>query len=342
MNYKILYGAVLLTAFLVTVLVSRKLIPLLKSKKMGQPILDIGPRWHKSKEGTPTMGGLAFIAAMVLAGMGGSVYLAVTDGIRDTLPFVLTLGLAMAGGLIGCVDDLAKLRKRQNEGLTALQKFLLQLVAAALYLVGMTLVCDLDTTLAIPFWGTEIDFGVAYYIIALLLLTGVINSVNLTDGLDGLCGGVTLVVGLFFTFAGFLNGMAVPEGDLVLLGAVLVGGCAGFLVYNFYPARVFMGDTGSLFLGGLVVGGAFLMDSPLLVLAFGIVYIIETASVILQVGFFKLTKKILKREEGLRLFKMTPIHHHFEKCGWSEVKIGVAASLLTAAASALCLAFGVR
>ncbi len=335
MDYKILYGAALILTFLVTVLISRKLIPLLKSKKMGQPILDIGPRWHKSKEGTPTMGGLAFIAAAVLVGLGGSVYLGVTDGIRSTLPLVLTLALGLAGGLIGCVDDLAKLKKKQNEGLTAKQKFLLQLIAAALYLLGMSLICGIDTKVTLPFIGTVVNFGFAYYVIALLLLTGVINSVNLTDGLDGLCSSVTIVVGVFFTLVGFLNGMAEPDGGLLLLGAVMVGGCAGFLVYNFYPARVFMGDTGSLFLGGLVVGGAFMMDNILLVLVFGLVYILETASVILQVTYFKLTG-------GKRLFKMAPIHHHFEKCGWSEIKIGVFASLLTAAACALCLAFGVR
>ncbi len=335
MNYKILYAAALLLTFAVTVLVSRKLIPLLKSRKMGQPILEIGPRWHKSKEGTPTMGGFAFIAASVIAGIGGCVYLSMEDGLKSTLPFMFTLALGVAGGLIGCIDDMAKLKKKQNEGLTARQKFLLQLIASALYLLGMSLVCGIDTTVYFPFIGAEVDFGFAYYAVALLLLTGVINSVNLTDGIDGLCSEVTLVVGVFFTLAAFLNGMAEPHGGLLLLGAVMVGGCAGFLVYNFYPARVFMGDTGSLFLGGLVVGGAFMMDNILLVLLFGLVYILETASVMLQVTYFKLT-------HGKRLFKMAPIHHHFEKCGWSEIKIGIAASLLTAAACAVSLAFGMR
>jgi len=335
MDYKILYGAALILTFAVTVLVSKKLIPLLKSRKMGQPILDIGPRWHKSKEGTPTMGGFAFIIAAVIVGIGGCIYLGITDGVKSTLPFVFTLALGTAGGLIGCIDDMAKLKKKQNEGLTAKQKFLLQLIAAALYLLGMSLVCGIDTVVYFPFIGAVVDFGFAYYVIALLLLTGVINSVNLTDGIDGLCSEVTLVVGVFFTLCAFLNGMAEPDGGLLLLGAVTVGGCAGFLVYNFYPARVFMGDTGSLFLGGLVVGGAFMMDNILLVLLFGIVYIVETASVMLQVGYFKLT-------HGKRLFKMAPIHHHFEKCGWSEIRIGIAASLITAAACAISLAFGMR
>ena len=332
MTTSILFIAALLVTFVVTVLVSRKLIPVLKSRKMGQKILDIGPRWHKSKEGTPTMGGIAFIAAILLAGIAASVWIAVNDGIRAALPLLFTLALGLAGGLIGCVDDLAKLRKKQNEGLTAPQKFLLQVLAAALYLLGMTLVLGADTEVYFPFIDKSVDFGIFYYVIALLLITGVMNSVNLTDGLDGLCSGVTLVVGVFFTVAGVLTSL---DPTLVSLGALLIGGCAGFLVYNFYPARVFMGDTGSLFLGGLVVGGAFMMKNPLLVIVFGIWYIIETASVILQVGFFKLT-------HGKRLFKMSPIHHHFEKCGWSEIKIGVMAMIVTAVGSALSLLWGLR
>jgi len=335
MNYNLMYIVALLATFGITVLISRKLIPILKSRKMGQTILEIGPRWHKNKEGTPTMGGLAFIAAAVITGTAASVYLAFVDGIRSTLPFMFTLAFGVIGGLIGCVDDTAKLRRKQNEGLTAPQKFLLQLIAAALYLLGMTLVCGIDTTLYIPFFAAEIDFGFFYYIIAILLLTGVDNAVNLTDGLDGLCSSVTLIVGLFFTAAGYMNGLAEPDGDVILLGAVLIGACAGFLVYNFYPARVFMGDTGSLFLGALVVGGSFMIDNPLLVVVFGLVYIIETASVILQVGYFKLT-------HGKRLFKMAPIHHHFEKCGWSEIKIGIAASALTAVMAVVSILFGLK
>ena len=185
MTTSILFIAALLVTFLVTVLVSRKLIPVLKSRKMGQKILEIGPRWHKSKEGTPTMGGIAFIAAILLAGIAASVWIAVNDGIRAALPLLFTLALGLAGGLIGCVDDLAKLRKKQNEGLTAPQKILLQVLAAALYLLGMTLVLGADTEVYFPFIDKSVDFGIFYYVIALLLITGVMNSVNLTDGLDG-------------------------------------------------------------------------------------------------------------------------------------------------------------
>jgi len=335
MNDHILFAAALLLTFLITVLVSRKLIPLLKSRKMGQTILEIGPRWHKSKEGTPTMGGLAFILATIIVGLAGCAFLTFRDGIRATLPMVFTLGLGVCGGLIGCIDDLAKLRKKQNEGLTAIQKFLLQVVAAALYLLGMTLCGAIETALYIPFIGVSLELGVFYYLIAMLLITGMMNSVNLTDGIDGLCSGVTLVVGVFFTAAAYLTDFAYPDSPVLLLGALLIGSAAGFLVYNFYPARVFMGDTGSLFLGGLVVGGAFMMNNPLIIVVAGIVYIVETASVILQVGYFKLT-------HGKRLFKMSPIHHHFEKCGWSEIKIGAVASLVTAAAAVIALLWGLR
>lgn len=335
MNYNIMYVIALALTFILTVLILKKLIPVLKSHKMGQKILDIGPRWHKGKEGTPTMGGVAFIIAIVIFGLGGCVYLSIVDGIRSTLPLVLTLALGVFGGLIGCIDDMAKLKKKQNEGLTAPQKFILQVIAAALYLLGMSLVCDMNTALYIPFVDVTLELGIFYYVVAMLLITGVINSVNLTDGIDGLCSGVTLVVGVFFTAAGYMTGLAEPDGSLTLLGALIIGGCAGFLVYNFYPARVFMGDTGSLFLGGLVVGGAFMMGNPLIVVVFGIVYIIETASVMLQVAYFKLT-------HGKRLFKMSPIHHHFEKCGWSEIKIVIVASVITAVAAALSLFFGLR
>ena len=317
-----MYVIALALTFIVTVLILKKLIPVLKSHKMGQKILEIGPRWHKGKEGTPTMGGVAFIIAIAAMGIGGCIYLSIVDGIRSTLPLVLTLALGISSGLIGCIDDLAKLRKKQNEGLTAPQKFILQVIAAALYLLGMSLVCSISTELYIPFIDKTFDFGIFYYVVAMLLITGVINSVNLTDGIDGLCSSVTLVVGVFFTVTGYITGMAEPNGPVLLLGALLIGGCAGFLVYNFYPARVFMGDTGSLFLGGLVVGGAFMLDNPLIVVVFGIVYIIETASVILQVLYFKLT-------HGKRLFKMSPIHHHFEMCGWNEKKIVFVFSAVT-------------
>lgn len=299
--------------FVFTVIVLRKLIPYLKSKKLGQPILEIGPRWHKNKEGTPTMGGLSFIASSFCVGAVACLYIGINQGFRTLVPFILTLTFGVVCGLIGCIDDLAKLRKKQNEGLTAKQKFILQLVACGLYLAGLFVFCDFSTELYIPYFNITVDFGIGYYVIAMLLLAGIDNSVNLTDGIDGLSGSVTLVVALFFGAVSFFSSEEVNV-SLALLSSVMVGSCAGFLVYNFYPARVFMGDTGSLFLGALAVGGAFIMNNPLIIVVAGLVYIIETASVILQVLYFKLT-------HGKRLFKMAPIHHHFEKCGFGEIQI---------------------
>lgn len=321
MNDAILFLLTLLLTLGGTVVISRRLIPLLKSKKMGQKILDIGPRWHKSKEGTPTMGGVAFIAACLIAALGAVIAALAGDRFSDIVPYLTVLLYALLNGLIGIIDDSAKLRKKQNEGLTPPQKFFLQLVAAALFLVLLYVEGEITTSLVIPFVGISLELGFWYYIVALLLLTGMVNAVNLTDGIDGLASGVTLAVGGFFAVAAFFAGI-VEATSLSLVSAAMIGSSLGFLVYNFYPARVFMGDTGSLFLGGMVVGGAFLTGSPLIALIAGIIYISETASVILQVGYFKLT-------HGKRLFRMAPIHHHFEKCGWSEVKIVTVFTVIT-------------
>lgn len=322
MNDAVLALLTAVLTFVLTVLVSRRLIPFLKGKKMGQHILEIGPRWHKNKEGTPTMGGVAFIAASLVCGILAAVYVIIRDGAAASAGFVATLAYALACGLIGVADDLQKFTKKENEGLTAAQKYLLQLLASGAYLFALVRAGIVTTELAIPFTDISLDLGIFYYIFALLLLTGINNSVNLTDGVDGLASSVTFVVGVFFALAAFF-GTAVPDTGLALTGALLIGSTLGFIVYNFYPARVFMGDTGSLFLGGLVVGAAFLCGSPLIIVLCGIIYIVESASVILQVGYFKLT-------HGKRLFLMSPIHHHFEKKGWSEVRIVCVFSCVTA------------
>ena len=309
--------------FILTVCILRPLIPFLKSKKMGQKILEIGPRWHKNKEGTPMMGGLSFIGASVAVLVFALIFMALASELTPLLPAALVVGYGVLNALIGFIDDSAKLRKKQNEGLTARQKYLLQLAAAALFLLLLHLTGVISTELYIPFLGVHWDLGIGYYIIALLLLTGIVNSVNLTDGIDGLSSSVTLVVGMFFTAAAFLSGKVATTYAVALIGALLIGGTLGFLVYNFYPARIFMGDTGSLFLGAMVVGCAFIAGNPLIIVVCGIIYICEAASVILQVGYFKLT-------HGKRLFKMAPIHHHFEKCGWNEVKIVAVFSAVTA------------
>ena len=309
--------------FLATVLLLKWLIPVLKSKKVGQKILEIGPRWHKSKEGTPTMGGIAFILAILLVMCAVAVCSAVNGNSERLIPLALTLGLSTINGLVGFIDDRCKLLKKENEGLKAYQKFLLQLVAAAVYLFAMNKTGYIDTSLHIPFTAIELELGWFYYVFALVLITGMVNGVNLTDGIDGLAAGVTFVVGGFFAVYAF----AFDFDALSLASASTMGATLGFLVYNFNPARIFMGDTGSLFLGGIVTGCAFMINDPLIIVICGIIYIVEAVSVMIQVGFYKLTHK--------RVFRMAPIHHHFEKGGWSERKIFFVFSFITLIGGAL-------
>ena len=316
-----------LLSFAATALLSKKFIPFLISKKMNQPIYEMGPRWHKSKAGTPTMGGIFFIAAILFTVAVLSFFAIGKDVLA---PVWLTLGMATLFACVGFVDDYAKLIKKQNEGLKAYQKFLLQLVVATLYIGAMCALGYMDTVIPVPFTNIEWDLGVAFYPLAIILLVGVDNSVNLTDGIDGLCATVTAVVAAFFAIFGLSVTSALGNGMNLFAGA-LFGGMLGFLVYNWNPARIFMGDTGSLFLGGMVTGLAFLADNPLLIFIVGLIYIIETISVILQVGSYKLFKK--------RIFKMAPIHHHFEKCGWGERKIVIVAASITAVLSAVSYCF---
>ena len=313
-----------LGVFLLTWLILRKLIPVLKSRKIGQKIYEIGPRWHKGKEGTPIMGGLGFIiAAVVGLGVITGVYAYLGRAI-ELLPVWLTFTLALLNGLIGFFDDYTKLIKKQNQGFLAWQKLVLQFLVAIAYLWAMSACGFIDTALEIPYFGIEIELGIFYYLLAVLFIAGMVNSVNLTDGIDGLCSSVTAVIGAFFAVAAFVA----LKPELAILPATVIGGTVGFLMYNFYPAKIFMGDTGSLYLGGAAVGMAFLADEPLIILIAGIIYLIEVVSVILQVGYFKIT-------HGKRIFKMAPIHHHFEKCGWSEVKVVGVFTLITAIACVL-------
>jgi phospho-N-acetylmuramoyl-pentapeptide-transferase len=266
------------------------------------------------------MGGICFIMAILVVMAIMSVVIAVQGGAKSLIPLALALGLATLNGMIGFFDDYTKLVKKQNEGFTAKQKILLQSLVAIVYLVAMALTDNVNTALHIPFTSVSLELGAFYYVFAFVLIIGFVNSVNLTDGIDGLASSVTLVVGIFFSVVAFVLDMRI----LALLGASLIGATAGFLMYNFYPARVFMGDTGSLFLGGLVVGAAFVLDMPMIIFLVGIIYLIEAASDIIQVGVFKLSGR------KIRVFKMAPIHHHFEKCGWSEIKIVAIFSLVTA------------
>ncbi len=320
----------LLASFVLCAGITRYIIPKLKSLKLGQKILDIGPRWHKGKEGTPTMGGIAMIFASLPVLICAVCFIGVNYGWENTVKIAMGYVMAILYGCIGLIDDSVKMLKKQNEGLTAKQKYLLQLVLAGAFLFAMKLWGGLETVLTIPFTSIEWNMGWLYYVFALLLITGVVNAVNLTDGIDGLASGVTMVVGGFFAVVSMSIGMtAISE---TVLSACVVGVTLGFLVYNAYPAKIFMGDTGSLFLGGMVVSLAFMINSPLIIVICGIIYIIEAFSVMIQVSVYKLTKK--------RVFKMAPIHHHFEMCKWSEVKIVTVFMAVTAIASVIAY-FGI-
>ena len=298
------------SSFVLTAILTYFIIPILKGKKVRQHILEVGPRWHSKKEGTPTMGGIGFIIAILVSLLGMSFWYVANGRQSELIPLALTLMLAVLNGMIGFFDDFCKLMKKQNQGLKAYQKSALQLIVAILYIFVMKKCGYIDTTLHIPFADITVELGIVYYLFAILAIVGIVNSVNLTDGIDGLAGSVTFIVFCFFALIGLIK---LGDSSTSLLSAALMGGMLGFLLHNLNPARVFMGDTGSLFLGGAVVGTAFMVRSPIIVFIVGGIYLLESVSVILQVGSFKLRNK--------RIFKMAPIHHHFEKCGWRENKI---------------------
>ncbi len=312
--------ATALVAFAISAISGRYLVPYLHKLKYGQTILDIGPSWHKNKQGTPTMGGLMFILGIVVSTVVSVVlFSAFHDGFGTTEKFVITgLMMALCYGGIGFIDDYIKVVKKRNLGLTAIQKLVLQFAVVAIYLLVMRLLGD-NTDIAVPFVGM-VDLGWFYYIAMGLVIVGITNAVNLTDGIDGLDGSITFFVALFMMM--IANVLGIFDSN-VLFAAAVAGGCLGFLVWNFHPAKVFMGDTGSLFLGGIVCAVAFAMDMQLIMLLVGLMYLVEMFSVMLQVTYFKLT-------HGKRIFRMSPIHHHFEMGGWSEMKIVVVFSAITA------------
>lgn len=325
---------VALIAFGVSAVTGIFLIPLLKKLHFGQTIYEKGPAWHKSKQGTPMMGGFMFIIGTVVAvAVGYAVFrfrqtnsAAVPD---NTGLYRLLAGLAFAllNACIGFTDDYIKAVKKQNLGLKAKQKMIMQFILSAAFLYALWLLGDRSTAITFPFFG-DVDFGIFYYPIMVLYLIFLTNAVNLTDGVDGLCGSVTVIVGLSFV----MLCAAMGEWEYSIFAMALAGACLGFLIWNLHPAKVFMGDTGSMFLGGAVCALGFAMHRHLLLALIAIVYVLDALSVVVQVIYFKLTK-------GKRLFKMSPIHHHFEMCGFSEYKIvitfstvaliaGVAANLI--------------
>ena len=328
-EFFIMFSSVAVITFLLTVVISKIVLPILVGHKIGQSIREEGPDGHKSKAGTPTMGGICFIMAILSALAAIAIGFIILERQSDLVPLALTLLLALANGLIGFVDDYCKLIKKQNEGLTPKAKIVLQTLAAALYILALSLFGGLTTELAIPFINVSVELGWFYYVLAIFLIVGVVNSVNLTDGLDGLASSVTIVVMAFFAVAAIIA----EDISLMLLASAVIGGLCGFLIFNVHPAKMFMGDTGSLFLGGVVTGAAFLIDQPLIILIVGGVYIIEAVSVMIQVSVYKATKKRL--EGPKRVFRMSPLHHHFELGGWCENKVVIIFTLVTLALAVL-------
>ncbi|MBQ7319030.1 MAG: phospho-N-acetylmuramoyl-pentapeptide-transferase [Clostridia bacterium] len=304
----LLFLSALPAALLLTVIACRCIIPILRKCHIGQNIYTEGPAWHASKQGTPTMGGICFILAMLVSVLP-FVALYARSAQVDVVPLALTLALGVGNAMVGFVDDFAKLLHKQNKGLSSLQKLLLQTVVAIAYVFGMAATGHMNTVLSLEVIGFSLDLGVAYYAFAVLLILAMVNSTNLTDGLDGLASSVTLVAAMCFSLIGFIA----CDAQTVVLGAALIGAMIGFLFFNYHPAKVFMGDTGSLYLGGILVGMGLAIDRPILTVLISLVFILDMLSSLIQIISYKLRKK--------RVFLMAPVHHHFEKKGWSEEKI---------------------
>lgn len=289
------------------------LLPVLRALKAGQSVHKIGPTWHNVKAGTPLMGGLMFIGATILCLLGNLFT------VKDyTVYYVLCFALCFA--LVGFLDDFCKVKFKRELGLTAFQKMALQMAVSAIFLYILYRQNVLEAELYIPFVNVKLAIHpIVYIFFAMFVMVSTVNAVNLTDGIDGLCATVTVPVMLFFAIVACCKGL----WDLALLPACLVGGLIAYLFYNWHPAKIFMGDTGSLFLGGVVCALAFALNMPLILLLVGFVYMVEVVSDLIQFAYFRAT-------HGKRFFKMAPIHHHFEKCGWKEVKIVLVFSAVSA------------
>ena len=290
--------------FVTAAIVGAVVVPFLRKVKAGQMIKEIGPNWHMHKNGTPTMGGVIFIAAVTAACLTAG-WANIQNGEYGHLVCLL---LAVAFGIVGFIDDYEKLRHKQNMGLTAKKKMILQLAVSLVFIMVMRRLGYITPNLYSPFVNVTLPIPEPlYFVFAAFVIVGCVNAVNLTDGVDGLASGATFPVMIFFVVVTYFWGSA--YGALGVFASGLAGGLLGFLIYNFNPAKVYMGDTGSLFLGGAVAALAFAYDMPLILVILGIVYIVETLSVIIQVGYFKLSG-------GKRIFKMAPFHHHLEMGGW--------------------------
>jgi phospho-N-acetylmuramoyl-pentapeptide-transferase len=320
-----LYIIAFLFTLTLTVFLVRPLIPFLKSRAR-QPIYNDGPSWHLKKSGTPTMGGLSFLFSVSLALAFTSLYKYISGEKRDAISLTICTIYALLNGAVGIIDDLTKLRRKENAGLTPKGKLLLQLVLSIAFLISRNQFLGKNTSLIFSFG--MLDLGQLYYFLSLIILIGITNCANLTDGIDGLASSVAFAIGI----GSYLSYRGSDNASFVSL--TLAAGALGFLIFNIHPAKIFMGDTGSLFLGALVAALAFEIGNPMIAIASGGVYVLEGVSVILQVIFYKITKK--------RLFKMAPIHHHLEKCGWDENKICIASIILTLLLSAAGTLFFIK
>ena len=299
-----------LISFAISVVLGPVIIPFLRRLKMGQTERTEGVQSHLKKAGTPTMGGVIFLIATAITAL---FY------VGDYPKIIPVLFLTLGFGIIGFLDDYLKVVLKRSDGLLPWQKFLLQVVLTAIFVFYIVKYTDISLTMRIPFWsGHFLNLGWLAVPVLFFAVIGTVNGVNFTDGLDGLASSVTLIVAVFLTVVS----IGMKSGIEPITGAV-VGGLMGFLLFNVYPAKVFMGDTGSLALGGFVAGTAYVMQMPLFILIVGLIYLIEVLSVIIQVTYFKAT-------HGKRIFKMAPIHHHFELCGWSETRVVAVFSVITA------------
>ena len=308
-----LYIAVFLLSLLITAMITKRIIPVFR-RTATQPIYEEGPRWHMSKSGTPTMGGLAFLIGCVVSLLSASFFTAAFGGKDTLLSILLSLGFALSNSAVGILDDLKKLHRKENHGLSPKEKLVLQFLIASLFLTLRAILLDNGTSISFSFG--EVDLGFLYYPISIITAVGIINCANLTDGIDGLASSVAFSIGVTLLYIS-----AALNTETGLLASAIIGSAVGFLIFNLHPAKIFMGDTGSLFFGSLIASTAFTLNNPIILIAVSGVYILEGVSVILQVLSFKLTRR--------RIFKMAPIHHHLEECGWSENKICIVAMLCT-------------
>lgn len=301
-------------SFAISALLGPVVIPFLRRLKVGQTVRDEGPQAHLKKNGTPTMGGILIMVAVVITSL---LY------VRDFPKIIPILFLTLGFGLIGFVDDYIKVVLKRSMGLRAWQKMLGQLIVTGIFAFYVTNYTDVSLAMKIPFWPNQyLDFGIFNIPVLFFIVIGTVNGTNFTDGLDGLASSVTVIVATFFTVVAVGTGSGIEPITCAVVGALL-----GFLLFNVYPASVFMGDTGSLALGGFVAAAAYMLQMPLFIAIVGFVYLAEVLSVILQVSYFKMTG-------GKRIFKMAPIHHHFELCGWSETRVVTVFSIVT---TLLCL-----